>query len=82
LYEGHGFHGTPGQVSRAVNVLRGDGFSRWGTVFHGNFVQYKLGKAVPQGLKPSLLWLLTARLTCPGVPWKPCPSFSDFFRKL
>jgi hypothetical protein len=53
LYEGHGFHGTPGQVSRAVNVLRGGGFSRSGTIFHSNSVRAQAWKDVPQGLKPS-----------------------------
>jgi len=33
LDEGHGFHGTPGQVSRAVGYAIGEGFSPWGTVF-------------------------------------------------
>ena len=64
LYQGHGF-------SRAVKVLRGGGFSRSGTVFHGNFVQAKAWKSVPRGLKPSLLRLFTARL-------KPCPSYKAF----
>jgi hypothetical protein len=27
LDEGHGFHGTPGQVSRAANDAIGEGFS-------------------------------------------------------
>jgi hypothetical protein len=37
--------------------------------------RHKLGKNLPQGLKPSLLWLFTARL-------KPCPSYKAFFRSL
>jgi hypothetical protein len=64
LYEGHGF-------SRAVNVLRGDGFSCEVRFFTVNSVQVQAWKNVPQGLKPSLLWLFTARL-------KPCPSYKAF----
>src|ERR1700761_7180525 len=34
---------------------------------------------LPQGLKPLYRGVRAARLTCPGAPWKPCPSSSVFF---
>ncbi len=51
MYEGHGFHGTPGQVSRAVNLYCAGTASAEVRFFTVISVQAQGWKSVPQGLK-------------------------------
>src|ERR1700761_1724787 len=66
------FSAVPAGLGRFSNLY--PGLTSWATLSrpYGTHLERVV---LTHPLKPSLLWLLTARL-------KPCPSFSDIFRRL